>query len=117
MSCSLDLPSKSSAARLTSWMRCRSSKRTRLHIGRRTTAAALGVDDEPLFETLRAVRKHLADTQGVPPYIIFGDATLVQMAQQKPLDDEALLAINGVGRHKLEKYGSHFLDAIAGHCA
>jgi ATP-dependent DNA helicase RecQ len=72
-----------------------------------------GPYDEQLFNELRQVRKTLADAEGKPPYIVFGDATLVQMAREKPLDDEALLAISGVGRHKLEKYGAAFLDAIA----
>ena len=59
------------------------------------------------------MRKALADAEGKPPYIVFGDATLIQMACEKPLDDDSLLAISGVGRHKLEKYGGAFLDAIA----
>ena len=71
-----------------------------------------GPYDEVLFEHLRELRKRLADEQGVPPYIVFGDATLIQMAAQLPLDDEALLAISGVGQAKLKKYGSEFLDAI-----
>ncbi|MDJ0740337.1 MAG: DNA helicase RecQ [Gammaproteobacteria bacterium] len=80
---------------------------------RRPKAAADGPYDERLFEELRRVRKSLADAEGKPPYIVFGDATLVQMARDKPSDDESLLAINGVGRHKLQKYGGDFLDAIA----
>ncbi|MBI5461928.1 MAG: RecQ family ATP-dependent DNA helicase, partial [Gammaproteobacteria bacterium] len=77
--------------------------------------AAAGGYDETLFDGLRVLRKRLADEQGVPPYIVFGDATLMQMARDKPLDEEALLAVVGVGRHKLEKYGRAFLDEIAGH--
>jgi ATP-dependent DNA helicase RecQ len=75
--------------------------------------SAAGAYDEMLFDQLRAVRKRLADAQGVPPYIIFGDASLLQMAREQPLDDDSLLAIVGVGRHKLEKYGAAFLEAIA----
>ena len=71
--------------------------------------------DEDLFGVLRALRKRLADERGVPPYIVFGDATLVQMARDMPEDDEALLAVSGVGRHKLEQYGSEFLAVIAAH--
>ncbi len=78
--------------------------------------AGLGSYDESLFEQLRALRKRLADEQGVPPYIVFGDATLVQMARDKPLDEGALLAVVGVGQHKLEKYGHDFLDAITEYC-
>ena len=77
--------------------------------------SARGAYDETLFDYLRAVRKRLADTQGVPPYIIFGDATLTQMARDRPLDENGLLAIVGVGRHKLERYGAAFLQAIAEH--
>ena len=76
----------------------------------------LGSGDEALFEELRSLRKQLADTQGVPPYIVFGDATLIQMARDKPMDAPELLAITGVGQHKLEKYGHDFLDAIAAYC-
>jgi ATP-dependent DNA helicase RecQ len=78
--------------------------------------AAHGPYDEALFDDLRTLRKQLADAQGVPPYIVFGDATLVQMARDKPLDEQALLGITGVGQHKLEKYGAGFLDAIAEYC-
>lgn len=75
--------------------------------------SAQGPYDEALFDHLRAVRKRLADEQGVPPYIVFGDATLIQMARDRPLDESALLDVVGVGQHKLEKYGRAFLDAIA----
>jgi ATP-dependent DNA helicase RecQ len=61
-------------------------------------AAAQGPYDETLFDELRNLRKQLADTQGVPPYIVFGDATLVQMARDKPMDEQELLAITGVGQ-------------------
>lgn len=75
-----------------------------------------GPYDEVLFEELRTLRKGLADAQGVPPYIVFGDATLIQMARNKPMDDDELLAIIGVGQHKLEKYGADFLATIAEYC-
>ena len=84
-------------------------KRSRLDAG-------IGAYDESLFEQLRGLRKRLADEQGVPPYIVFGDASLAQMARDKPLDEGALLAVVGVGQHKLEKYGRDFLDAIAEYC-
>jgi ATP-dependent DNA helicase RecQ len=72
-----------------------------------------GPYDEVLFEELRELRKRLAFEAGVPPYIVFGDATLLQMAREKPADEAALLNITGVGQHKLEKYGNEFLDSIA----
>jgi ATP-dependent DNA helicase RecQ len=80
-------------------------------------AASQGPYDDALFEQLRALRKRLADEQGVPPYIIFGDATLIQMARDKPSDEDALLSITGVGQSKREKYGEAFLKAIAEYCA
>lgn len=83
---------------------------------KRQRLASQGPYDEALFEELREVRKQLADAEGKPPYIVFGDATLVQMSREKPLTEQDLLLISGVGRHKLEKYGQDFLDAIAGYC-
>jgi ATP-dependent DNA helicase RecQ len=79
-------------------------------------AADRGPYDEALFQRLRALRKSLADTQGVPPYIVFGDATLIQMSRHKPMDEDQLLRLSGVGQSKLEKYGADFLDAIAEYC-
>jgi ATP-dependent DNA helicase RecQ len=79
--------------------------------------AELGAADEPLFDELRFLRKQLADAEGKPPYIVFGDATLVQMARQKPMDEQDMLRISGVGQAKLEKYGGDFLDAISAWCA
>jgi ATP-dependent DNA helicase RecQ len=86
--------------------------------GRKRPAAAAGQGpyDEVLFEELRGLRKRLADAEGVPPYIVFGDATLIQMAREKPVDRHQLLGVSGVGQHKLAKYGNDFLDAIAEYC-
>ncbi|HPX60511.1 MAG TPA: DNA helicase RecQ [Deltaproteobacteria bacterium] len=74
-----------------------------------------GSEDGPhslLFEELRIVRKQIADAAGVPPFVVFSDATLVEMAKHKPVNDVELLAITGVGEHKLNKYGKQFLSAI-----
>ncbi len=68
--------------------------------------------DDELFDALRLRRKRLADEAGVPPYVIFGDATLAEMAAKMPTDEEALLAVNGVGRHKLQRFGGEFIDEI-----
>ena len=76
-------------------------------------AAGATAGDVALFERLRALRKALADAAGVPPYIVFGDATLLAMARHQPSNAEELLAITGVGQKKLERYGAAFLDAIA----
>jgi ATP-dependent DNA helicase RecQ len=75
-------------------------------------AAGAGRYDEALFDALRVLRKSLADAQGVPPYIIFGDATLVEMARELPTSPAALLQISGVGQKKLERYGEDFLAVI-----
>ncbi|MGK2904938.1 MAG: DNA helicase RecQ [Desulfuromonadales bacterium] len=71
--------------------------------------------DDELFDALRMLRKRLADAEGVAPYMIFGDATLAEMAARMPTDEVALLAINGVGKHKLQRFGSEFIDEIIGY--
>ncbi len=73
----------------------------------------LSDDDLRLFETLRELRKQLAAEQGVPPYVIFGDAALLEMSRQRPSNEDEFLDINGVGQVKLERHGSTFLEAIA----
>ena len=70
--------------------------------------------DQELFHRLRKVRKEIADQVGVPPFVIFHDKTLVEMAQSKPADLDALLDINGVGESKCRKYGENFLEVING---
>jgi len=77
-------------------------------------AVALSDIDSLLFEELRALRKRLADEQGVPPYVIFHDATLREMAQLKPATPRELLGLTGVGESKLERYGSEFLATLNG---
>jgi ATP-dependent DNA helicase RecQ len=79
---------------------------------KRRTRVGLDAADAPLFEALRARRKELADEQGVPPYIIFGDATLIEMAQRRPINAASLLTVSGVGQRKLEHYGADFLAVI-----
>lgn len=69
--------------------------------------------DENLFETLRQLRKQLADEEGVPPFIIFSDAALQEMAALAPTEEAAFLAINGVGQYKLKAYGEKFMAAIS----
>jgi ATP-dependent DNA helicase RecQ len=71
--------------------------------------------DELLFEKLRRLRKRLADEQGVPPYIVFGDTSLRHMARDKPVTDDGLLEIPGVGETKLRVYGEEFLTEIREH--
>jgi ATP-dependent DNA helicase RecQ len=76
-------------------------------------ALALNDDEHRLFESLRELRKRLADAQGVPPYVIFGDAALAQMCRERPQNEQQFLAINGVGQVKLQRHGAAFLEAIA----
>jgi ATP-dependent DNA helicase RecQ len=72
--------------------------------------------DPGLFETLRKKRKELADQANLPPYAIFHDRTLREMAAYYPRTRESLSAIYGIGKSKLEKYADAFLDIIGEHC-
>ena len=72
----------------------------------------LADEDTALWEALREQRRRLALDNDVPPYVIFHDATLIQMATDKPHSLEGMLAISGVGQTKLERYGQAFLDII-----
>jgi ATP-dependent DNA helicase RecQ len=74
------------------------------------------VIDYKLFEILRLLRKSIANAENVPPYIIFQDFTLKEMATFFPQTEEELLKIKGVGNVKLEKYGRRFLEKIVGYC-
>ncbi|GAB1259095.1 DNA helicase RecQ [Aurantivibrio plasticivorans] len=71
--------------------------------------------EQPLWDALRSVRANLAKQQGVPPYVIFHDATLMEMVESKPTDKNAFASISGVGQAKLERYATDFIDAIANH--
>ena len=77
------------------------------------SAVSLGDENLPLFNKLRELRKEIATEQGVPPYVIFGDVSLVEMSQQRPRDAAEFLEITGVGQVKLERHGEVFLEAIA----
>jgi ATP-dependent DNA helicase RecQ len=65
-----------------------------------------------LFETLRKLRYEIAQEEDVPAYVIFSDAALRQMETNRPMSDDELIAIDGVGKAKLEKYGDAFIKAI-----
>ena len=69
--------------------------------------------DAGLFEQLRAVRRRLADAQGVPAFVVFGDATLRNLAAACPANRATMLQVSGVGPAKLEQYGDDFLAAIS----
>lgn len=76
------------------------------------TQADLAPDEQPLFEELRHLRRRIAQEKGVPPYIVFGDVTLREMARLRPGTPEELATITGVGARKLAEYGAAFLAAI-----
>jgi ATP-dependent DNA helicase RecQ len=68
--------------------------------------------DRELWEALRECRRKIASERNLPPYVIFHDATLKQMLDERPADREALLRISGVGQAKLERYGEQFLEVL-----
>ncbi len=72
-------------------------------------------EDQALFSELRLLRKELADSQGVPPYVIFHDSTLAAIAQHRPGDTPALLDIPGIGQHKLDHYGDRIIEVVRDH--
>ena len=78
----------------------------------RPGAADLTEADVELFERLRALRLRLAQEAAVPPYVIFHDATLTAMAAARPVTEEELLALPGIGEKKLATYGKAFLEEI-----
>jgi len=71
--------------------------------------------DGGLFQELRSLRKAIADEQQVPPFVVFADATLADMAAQMPKDKWEMLKVTGVGQHKLARYGDAFLRVIKEH--
>ena len=77
-------------------------------INERTTFAAA----KSLFETLRILRTEIATDENLPAYVVFSDAALRQMESEMPTNEKELLAIDGVGKAKLEKYGKQFINAI-----
>lgn len=74
--------------------------------------AALAESDTALFEALRALRRTIASEQKIPPYMVFSDKTLVHMSTMRPSNEQEMLEVNGVGEHKLQKYGERFLSEI-----
>ncbi|MBN1698265.1 MAG: DNA helicase RecQ [Spirochaetales bacterium] len=69
--------------------------------------------DDRLFERLRTLRKRCADRDGVPPFVVFSDRTLHEMARYYPRDASGMLAITGVGKKKMDAYGEFFIDEIS----
>jgi ATP-dependent DNA helicase RecQ len=83
---------------------------------RRTkTTYTLELEDEDLMDDLKTLRKDISEESGVPPYVVFHDATLVEMIQHRPANLNDMLSISGVGQAKLQKYGQAFLDVLQKH--
>ena len=78
-------------------------------------AKDLSPEDQVCFSLLRNIRTQVAKQAGIPPYMVFGDKSLKHMAEERPTNPSAFLAIHGVGEQKLEKYGPLFMEAIATH--
>jgi ATP-dependent DNA helicase RecQ len=97
--------------------RQRTPRRDGLRQASRVEAESWEGVDRDLFERLRAVRLDVARARGVPPYVIFHDATLRDMARLRPTHVGALLAVRGVGARKAEDLGETFVAAIREHGA
>ena len=81
--------------------------------GTEAAPAGLGCDaDRDLFEALRAKRLELAKANGLAPFMVFPDRTLIELAARKPADSAALETIHGVGQAKRERWGEDFLKVI-----
>lgn len=72
--------------------------------------------EKDLFDELRGVRTRFARAENVPPYVVFSDATLIEMATYLPRDEDEMRRISGVGDLKLQKYAADFLESIADYC-
>lgn len=79
---------------------------------RESRAAGLAPHEQEIFESLRALRTDLARARNVPAYVIFNDASLIDMAERKPMDLDALAACHGVGAKKLAEFGDAFLQVL-----
>jgi ATP-dependent DNA helicase RecQ len=77
------------------------------------TAEVATAEGNELFERLRKLRKQLADAQGLPPYVIFHDATLREMVERRPRTLGEFAGIRGVGEGKLARYGQQFIAALS----
>jgi ATP-dependent DNA helicase RecQ len=78
----------------------------------RAAKEELSDQDQALWEALRECRRRIAAAHNVPPYVIFHDATLMQMIERRPASAQEMLALSGVGRKKLDRYGKEFLEVV-----
>lgn len=95
----------------------KSERNRRTRASRVVSRRPMNDDEKALFESLRALRKSIAEERGVPPYVVFNDSTLVELALNKPTNRHELLGIRGIGQKKLDEFGRTFLQAIEHHLA
>ncbi|TAL85004.1 MAG: ATP-dependent DNA helicase RecQ, partial [Rhodanobacter sp.] len=90
------------------------ASRRRRDSKRVTAGGSLGIEayEQTMWDALRALRTQLAKQQGVPPYVVFHDATLLAMLRALPANEDELAGISGVGEAKLKRYGRDFLAVI-----
>src|SRR5262245_30518238 len=98
-------------------LRVLKNERSERRAARREARAALPAGDGALFEKLRVRRMELARAQNLPPYVIFHDRTLAEIAARRPRSAAELAAIPGVGEAKLARYGAALLEIVNGHDA
>jgi ATP-dependent DNA helicase RecQ len=96
----------------TSCDECRGTRFVELVKPSKAPARDVAAPDDELFQRLRALRRALADEEGVPAYIVFSDAVLTRMASSRPTDEASFLAVPGVGPAKLARYGDAFLRLL-----
>ena len=82
------------------------------HKSKKSDEVELGRHDTILWNALKKLRMDLASDQGVPPYVIFSDASLLEMVRKRPVEGEKFMYISGVGEYKLAKYGEAFIQVI-----
>jgi ATP-dependent DNA helicase RecQ len=78
-----------------------------------TPAQPLTTGEQEVFDRLRALRRKLASSMGVPPYVVFSDATLEELARQMPASRSAMLEVKGIGPKKYDSFGEQFLAALS----
>ena len=93
----------------------RKERKVEKKIRRERVETTVAEDDQPLWEALRQTRLKLAQNQGVPPYVIFHNSTLLDMLAMKPKTMDSMAYVNGMGDQKLARYGEAFLSVIRAH--
>ncbi|MDJ0713087.1 MAG: DNA helicase RecQ [Prochloraceae cyanobacterium] len=103
-----------------SWEILRKQRQVNIAVNKKSTSGVVGDSNaseiEMLFDRLRELRKQIADSQSVPPYVIFADSSLKLMAQLKPQTLDDFAKVSGVGAYKLKHYGDRFVSEIRAFC-